>query len=194
MNIYWGIVAPFQEIWFFFQISWFQETRKRCSVCQKPISGSYYSGDEGQPICERCHQVYSWIQSLKDWKPNEKMDKYMQVCVCRRPAWNVVFADRERVHAAGRWSANLPQGLWGHWLKSVKTHAHEMFADAEAEVLWMWESNCWRVHKKRQRPRCLYQLLWKNGELICSVVRGVCRPTLYHYYHILLLYILKVWT
>ena len=25
-------------------------------------------------------------------------------------------ADRERVHAAGRWSANLPQGLWGHWL------------------------------------------------------------------------------
>ena len=57
-----------------------------------------------------------------------------------------------------------------------KTHAHEMFADAEAEVLWMWESNCWSVHKKRQRPRCLYQLLWKNGELICSVVRGVCRP------------------
>ena len=134
----------------------------------------------------------------KVWKIESQMRKWTNICKC-------VFAgdplemlclpiESEYTQLDGGQPICLKDYEVIDWF-SAKTHAYEIFADAEAEVLWMWETNCWRVHKKRQRPRCLYQLLWKSGELICLVVRGVCRPTPCHYYYrLLLIHILKVRT
>ena len=49
--------------WGRFQCILIQETRMRCNVCLEPITGSFYTVNDSQPMCGKCHQVDSFQTS-----------------------------------------------------------------------------------------------------------------------------------